>query len=508
MAGLKDADDFKDGEFFKGAGLLKRVCLFGGIAGLIIFLGIALASKSGDSLRTESMAYSWLFAVVFFVSLAVGGLFWTLLHHATNSGWGTVIRRLMENLGSLIPFMLILGLPLIFPQFGFRDALWEWFPDRHAAIEEAGDRAEHDKGAYVEARRSEIAAAQGKVKDAENVLAAQKNLTPGGKQHHVDAIEQLKNHATILAAHDLSEEAVLKELEDKNFSKINFGLFKKRGYLNESFWYVRYLLVLLALSGIIYTLRRWSLKQDKDGDPKWFLLMRKWSCGFLLPFAIAWTFLVFDWLMALDYTWYSTMWGVYLFAGAALNSMGVLVLVLTLLRKNGYFKNVITMEHYFLMGKLMLAFTIFWAYIAFSQFFLIWYANITEETKFFLTRNTSFWNTYTIAFLVVGKFFLPFTVLLFQKVKKVPVFLCAIALWNLFMHILDIYWIIIPERGPSLTRAAEKMLMVVPGAWIYDVLAFVTVGLIFGYLLLRQLGSASLYPCRDPRLDESLNVLN
>ena len=504
MAGLKDADDFKSGEFFKGAETLKRICLLGGIIGLIIFLG--LAYQSAGSERTGAMAYSWLFAVTFFVTLAIGGLFWTLLHHATNSGWGTVVRRLMENLGSMIPFMLILGLPLILPAFGFRDALWEWFPERKAALEESARKAQEEKGAFVEKERSETAAAQSEYEAAKKKLAARKNLTPGHKQYFEDVIAGLERHAKTLAARDLTEGSVVKELEDHHFSEVNHGLYKKRGYLNETFWYVRYVVFLTVLGGMMFLLRRWSLKQDQDGDPGWFRLMRRWSCGFLPFFGVAWTFLVFDWLMALDYTWYSTMWGVYLFSGAALSSMSLLVIVLTLLRKSGYLKNVVTMEHYFLMGRLMLTFTIFWAYIAFSQFFLIWYANITEETKFFLSRNTAYWNTYAIAFLVMGHFFIPFVVLLFQKVKRVPIFLCAVALWNLFMHLLDIYWITIPERGPSLTRHAEKLLMVIPGAWIYDVLAFLTVGFIFGYLLLRQLGAASLYPCRDPRLDESLNV--
>jgi hypothetical protein len=166
------------------------------------------------------------------------------------------------------------------------------------------------------------------------------------------------------------------------------------------------------------------------------------------------------------------------------------------------------MEHYHLMGKLMLAFVIFWAYIAFSQFFLIWYANITEETKFYLTRNTDFWNTYTITFLVLGHFFIPFVALLLQKVKKLPVVLSGIAVWNLVMHVLDIYWIIIPERGPSLTAASGDIQMTMPGAWLFDVLAFISVAGLFGFFLLRQLGTASLFPCRDPRLDESLNVVN
>ena len=238
--------------------------------------------------------------------------------------------------------------------------------------------------------------------------------------------------------------------------------------------------------------------------------MRRGSCGFLPFFATAWTFLVFDWLMALDFTWFSTMWGVYLFAGAALNSMGVLIILVTVLRKFGYLKNVVTLEHYHLMGKLMLAFVIFWAYIAFSQFFLIWYANITEETRFYLTRNTGLWNAYTIGFLVVGHFFVPFTILLVQKVKKLPVVISCVAGWNLLMHALDLYWIIIPERGPSLTAhlGEANIAMTIPGAWLFDILAFVSVAGIFGFFLLRQLSSASLFPCRDPRLDESLNVVN
>ena len=160
------------------------------------------------------------------------------------------------------------------------------------------------------------------------------------------------------------------------------------------------------------------------------------------------------------------------------------------------------------MGKLMHAFVIFWAYIAFSQFFLIWYANITEETKFYLTRNTEFWNTYTVTFLVVGHFFIPFAILLLRKVKKLPMVISAVAIWNLAMHFLDLYWIIIPERGPSLTADKGEMLMTIPGAFWLDLLAFISVAGLFGFVLLKVLASASLFPCRDPRLDESLNVVN
>lgn len=501
MAGLKDGDDFKDGEFLKAPGLLKVVCLGAGVGFSLLFFAIALISKD----KAASMAYSWLFAVVFFLTLCVGGLFWTLLHHASNSGWGTVIRRLMESLACMIPFILILGLPFLIPQLGFRDALWEWFPERQAALEHAAELAAEEKDAYQAELAKKTKEADSKVKEAKEALANAESPSAGDRAFLQRKIDMLDKEAKKLSEHDQSDEAILQELEDKHFQHDAALLYVKRGYLNEGFWYFRYFFYLAVLTAIGWILRGWSVRLDKDGDPKWFRWMRRWSCGFLPFFAVAWTFLVFDWLMALDYAWFSTMWGVYLFAGCALNSMGLLVIIVTALRRAGYLKNVVTMEHYHLMGKLMLAFVVFWAYIAFSQYFLIWYANITEETKFYLTRNTEMWNTYTITFLVIGHFFIPFAVLLIQQWKKIPLVLSGVACWNLVMHICDIYWIIIPERGVSLTGGDQMM---ISGAWLGDILAFLAVGGIFGFCLLKVLGSASLFPCRDPRLDESLNVVN
>jgi len=503
MAGLKDGDDFKDGEFFKAPAILKLLFFAMGVGGTALFfiLRLAMPEKAG------AMGYSWLFAVVFFLSLGIGGLFWTLLHHASNSGWGVVVRRLMENLASVIPVMMILGIPLLIPSCGFRDALWEWFPKREAALEVAQGKAEKGLDAYVLEHEDKVSALTKDLEKAKADFAAIDAPTSGHRAHFDRKIASLESKLEKLEKVDVSEKGVISKLKDKYFQKEAALLFVKRDYLNPFNWYVRYILYFIALTGIAYTLRLWSTRQDADGDPKWFRFMRRWSCGFLPFFATAWTFLVFDWLMALDYAWFSTMWGVYLFAGCALNSMGLLIVMVTLLRRAGYLQNVITMEHYHLMGKLLHAFVIFWAYIAFSQFFLIWYANITEETKFYLTRNTDFWNAYTITLLVAGHFFLPFLVLLVRKVKMMPLVVSCVAIWNLAMHLFDIYWIIIPERGPSLT-AGSDIQMTIPGAWLFDVLAFISVAGVFGWFLLRQLGSASLFPCRDPRLDESLNVVN
>src|SRR5438045_939842 len=199
----------------------------------------------------------------------------------------------------------------------------------------------------------------------------------------------------------------------------------KRQYLNWPFFAFRALLYFVLLGGVAFLLRRFSVAQDRDGNPRFTVWMRKVAFAGLPIFGLALTFAAFDWLMGLNYRWYSTMWGPYIFAGAVGSSMSLLVLVTTALRKAGYL-NVVTMEHYHIMGKWMLAFCIFWAYIGFGQSILIWYANIPEETQFFITRNTESWWALSML-LVVGRFFVCFGILLLRSIKKEPRHLCWLA---------------------------------------------------------------------------------
>jgi hypothetical protein len=215
--------------------------------------------------------------------------------------------------------------------------------------------------------------------------------------------------------------------------------------------------------------------------------------------------------MGLDYKWFSTMWGVYLFAGSTLNSMAVIILVCAWLKSQGHLKHVTGPEHFHIMGKLLFAFTTFWAYIAFSQYFLIWYANITEETSYFLIRNTGNWNI-GMMLLVLFHFIIPFVVLLQAWLKKNYKYLSIIAAYTLCMHALDHYLISIPERGVSLGNMKPEVFGAIapsiPGAFWGDILAFVTIGAAFLFFLLRALGQHSLYPNRDPRILESANISN
>ena len=156
----------------------------------------------------------------------------------------------------------------------------------------------------------------------------------------------------------------------------------------------------------------------------------------------------------------------------------------------------------------MHAFIIFWAYICFSQYFLIWYANIPEETQFYAIRNTGGWWFFSIA-LTFLHFVVPFLALLKRDAKKNLNVIMGIAVYVIFIHLLEVYWWVIPQRGPVLYDASAATtfgrLAVDFGL---DALALVTFAGLFGYFFLKRLATASIYPCGDPRLEESVNLMN
>jgi hypothetical protein len=274
------------------------------------------------------------------------------------------------------------------------------------------------------------------------------------------------------------------------------ALDSKRQYLNWPFFAFRALLYFVLLGGVAFLLRRFSVAQDRDGNPGCTIWMRKVAFAGLPIFGLALTFAAFDWLMGLNYRWYSTMWGPYIFAGAAGSSMALLLLVITALRSAGYLRGVVTLEHYHIMGKWMFAFCVFWAYIGFSQYMLQWYANIPEETEYYIVRNTESWWSLSML-LVVGRFFGPFAILLLQSIKKQPHRLSMIAGWILLMQALDMYLIVLPSLHGTGVRLS-----------VWDLLCPVAIGCSLAFIYLRLIGRTSLFPVRDPRLIESLRLTN
>lgn len=429
----------------KWISLLRLGAVIGLIASAVIFLaGDAIKIGSTDFVTGEPISYSlrdvfsysWLFAFYVFFTFALGGLFWVLLHNASNSSWGVVIRRLPETLAIQFLPIFLLGLPLLFEPI--RETLWTWMHDHRVALE-------------------------------------------GGK---AATLPEALHHSNHLLYHKLTYLSVW----------WHNGM---PGFI------MRFVIYFIVLGLFAFILRGWSVAQDSTGDVRLTLLARRWSCGFLPLFAVCLTFAGFDWIKGLNYAWFSTMFGVNVFAGSALATMALLIVITVTLHENGYLKRLLTPEHTHLMGKLMHAFTIFWAYIAFSQYFLIWYANIAEETQFYAIRNTDGWNFYSTFLITIGHFFIPFLLLLPRAAKKNFKRIRAIALWIIFVHICEAYWFIIPERGPKL---ADQPAIV--WAVLLDAAAFITIGCVVALCFLKSLARFSLYPCGDPRLQESINVVN
>lgn len=270
----------------------------------------------------------------------------------------------------------------------------------------------------------------------------------------------------------------------------------KAPYLNISFFSLRTVLYFGIWFALAYLLRKKSLEQDQKPTPILANRMRQISAPGMILFSLTITFSGFDWFMSLDAHWYSTIFGVYIFSGSFLAICAFLVLFLQFLQSQGVLNNTITVEHYHDLGKYLFAFTIFWTYIAGSQYFLIWYGNIPEETVWFLHRWTGSWKVVSLA-LVAFHFTVPFLVLAFRSAKRNAKILRGMAILILAMHWLDLYWIILPNFHHEGAHFS----------WL-DLTTFVGVGGIFLGLFWTILKRYPLVPVNDPRLKQSIKFIN
>jgi hypothetical protein len=268
-------------------------------------------------------------------------------------------------------------------------------------------------------------------------------------------------------------------------------LHHKRPYLNVPFFLVRTAFYLLLASWIAGRLYRWSVEQD--ASRALHLTRRQWrlGAGTLPPMALAFAFASFDWLMSLQPLWYSTIFGVYYFAGSIAAVVALLTLVVCLAR-GGPLGRAVTPEHLHNLGKLLLAFTCFWAYIAFSQLLLIWLANLPEEVPFFSSRLRTGWRPFSFA-LGICRFAIPFVVLLSRDLKRRPRALSLVAVWILLAHALDLYWLVMPAWSPQ-----RPVLPWTIGPALFGVGALVAAATVW------RLRGKALVPIGDPYLPASL----
>ncbi len=264
----------------------------------------------------------------------------------------------------------------------------------------------------------------------------------------------------------------------------------KAPYLNVPFYLVRNVFFFAVWSFFAWKMYRNSLELDATGDWGIDTLQRKYAAPGIFIFGFSVAFASFDWLMSLDPHWFSTMFGVYFFAMSFQATLAAIILVALFLKNRNQTAGLVTDNHIADVGRLLFGFTVFYAYIAWCQFFLIYYANIPEETLWFYHRMEGGYEYITYG-LLIGRFIVPFVVLLNAKSKSNMSLLKGVAIWVLFIHFVEQHWIVMPVHHHHLAPH-----------WL-DLTAIAGLGGLFLWLFFRRLGKAGLVAVNDPKFHES-----
>lgn len=406
---------------------------------LISGAGVAL-SAVGFFVATKTMAFAWLLALSFWTAIALGCLFFIMIQHIFDAGWGTIIRRQAEHWISSFSVLAVCFTPLLILSLMKPDLIWKWMNGANPII--AGD-----------------------------VLYA-----------------------------------------------------KKEVFLNQGFFLLRsvgYFAVWIVLA---YFLRRNSFQQDRDGDIKWTHRNRAASAVGLVLGALSLTFAAIDWMKSLDYHWFSTMYGVWYFATGMRAALSVLVITCLWLVAKGHYQGILQKAHLHDIGKLMFAFTVFYAYVTFSQYFIIYNANIPEETYWYTIRELNpdgtpnQWKWVGMAILF-GHFFIPFLYLIQYKTKVSPKLIKLAAYWVLTFVVVDLAYNILPTKklmdseGNFVNLAGEPTQNIyewvpapfVSSTWFWILAAMAAIGGACVWMYHRSFQSTKLIPVHDPRILESVN---
>lgn len=266
----------------------------------------------------------------------------------------------------------------------------------------------------------------------------------------------------------------------------------KSPYLNTTFFIIRNIIYFTVWSFLGYKLYKQSIQMDETGDWGIDSAMRKLSAPGIFLFSFTLAFASFDWIMALNFDWFSTMFGVYYFAMSFQALFAVLILMCLYLRSKGILLNTITRTHIRDLGGWLFGFTVFYAYIAFSQFFLIYYASIPEEALYYINRLEGNWEI--LAYMIVfGRFVVPFIVLLSKPAKANYKVLLGISILIVFIHLVELFWLVMPALHSSFQLH-----------WI-DIATFLGFTGIFLSLFFYYFRKNSMVPKNDPKLLDSLN---
>jgi len=421
-------------------------------------IGIVCAI-AGYSIDHRRFAFAYLMGFVTVMTMALGSIFFVLVQHLTSAGWSVTVRRASEFFIAGVVIIPLLALPNLLNL----EHLYPWW---HAGDEDVAHAQAHGEpgGEHEGHGHGATARAEHGGGEAEHGAAAGGHHGPEGKLH-----------ADTLA--------------------------KKLAFLNPSFFYIRGVIYLLVWLWLASRLFGYSTKQDANGDPGFTVKLQRVAPGATILFALSLTFAGFDWLMSLEPNWFSTMFGVRVFAASAVLGLALNILLSLGFRRSGVSKDTINVEHFHDLGKLMFAFLVFWAYISFSEFFLIWYAAIPEETLYYHRRwDVSSWQWISIS-LVTIKFIMPFFLVMSRNAKRSLGLLGLGAGWLVVMHLVEMYYWVMPyyqegEVAFSLTGFVTDLGCV-----------FACVGLYLAVVFRRMLNHPVI-PVRDPRLGRAIGFVN
>ncbi len=435
------------------------------VAGGIGLLG-AVGAAFGFVRAHDRFAYSYLFAFFAVLTLALGFLFFVLIQHLTGAGWSVTVRRLAEFFMSGLVIFPVLAIPLLLSTA----SLFPWMS--HGG-------AEHGESAPAEEHHSAL-----------DFLVRDANAAPPAPPSQ-PAVPGMR--------HGGGSKAFAEELEQAEHAEHAEILHGKLGYLNRGFFYTRAVAYFAFWCWISITLFRLSTEQDKTKKLENTVKAQRLAPVATILFGLTLTFAAIDWTMALEPLWYSTMYGVYAFAAGVVAMFALLTLVALAFRRSGLMGNAITAEHFHDLGKLTFGFLIFWAYITFSQFFLVWYSNIPEELTYYHRRwpvHGGAWKVISLALFFV-KFVIPFLVLLSRNVKRHTVLLAIGAAIIVVMHVVEMYWVVMPNYASGAFAPN----------WL-DLACLLTVGGLYLAVVLRNMTAHSLIPVGDPRLERAEHFQN
>jgi hypothetical protein len=376
---------------------------------ILIVVGAIGVGIGAATMGSKQFAYSWLVAFMFFLSLCLGGMFLTIVHHLFDASWSIATRRVCEHLACLAGLpMLLLFLPIAFLAKG----IFPWM----------------------------------------NELA------------HPD-------HAL----------------------KAKLPLFTMPGfYIVAAFCFVSWWF-------FSNRLRYWSVQQDETGSVQCTRQMRRYAAVGVFFFGITLTFAAIMWMMGLMHEWFSTMYGVQYFAASAWTALATVYVMTLIMQRTTRLREIVKEKTFYMLGSLLFAFTVFYAYVSFAQYFIIWNANMPEETFWYVLREKGTWKYMGQYVIIFGHFFIPFLMLLRIDWKLKIATMLPVCAWAWLMHFCDMEFQIMPSNPLRVNGITITGLLL-------DIACMLFFAGVLSKVFLISFNRYAPFPQKDPRIAEAMDV--